>query len=537
MNRFYDDGIIIVPDDYSSIQDAIDHANPGDTIIVRDGTYVENINVSKDNLTIRSENGSESVIIKAADPDEDVFKIVSNNINIYGFTIERATGIRKAGIYIHKSTSCNVSNNIFKGNWYGIRLNHALNNNLINNILVSNSKVGIYLECSSDNNVLINTLDSNNDGIFLRYSSNNYLAHNTMIFNSYSGIGDYRSSDNIIVNNTVKGSDIGFYLIYSEDDILIENRAYENNYSICIDRSSKIIMRKNEMVDNEFNFDVRGAGPSDFYHDIDNSNTIDGRPIYYFTKYNAPNNGRDFEISDATGFSDAGFVALVSCSNVTVKNLNIHDNSVGILLVNTTDSRISNNTLTNNKMGIYLGSSSRSNTMIHNIVNDNEYGIYLWGYYLNDRPVSATDNIIAYNIVKRNGDGILILHRSDRNTITNNIISFNKGRGIWMYSSNRDVITLNNISYNEEEGIYLDSCFNSRIYHNNFIRNHPHVYFLNTILNRWYENYWDNWNGIGPKILYGKREIIFGIFYNDFYIFIPLLNFDWHPALKPIRGV
>ena len=58
---------IFVPDDYATIQGAVDAASPGDTIIVRDGTYIENVDVNKDHLTIQSENGAEATIVKAAD--------------------------------------------------------------------------------------------------------------------------------------------------------------------------------------------------------------------------------------------------------------------------------------------------------------------------------------------------------------------------------------------------------------------------------------------------------------------------------------
>ena len=51
---------IYVPNDYGTIQGAVDAASSGDTIIVRDGTYTENVNVNK-RLTIRSENGSASI--------------------------------------------------------------------------------------------------------------------------------------------------------------------------------------------------------------------------------------------------------------------------------------------------------------------------------------------------------------------------------------------------------------------------------------------------------------------------------------------
>ncbi|HDN50445.1 MAG TPA: hypothetical protein ENG06_01560, partial [Thermoplasmatales archaeon] len=39
---------ITVPGDYGSIQDAIDHAEDGDTIIVSGGPYYENITIDKE---------------------------------------------------------------------------------------------------------------------------------------------------------------------------------------------------------------------------------------------------------------------------------------------------------------------------------------------------------------------------------------------------------------------------------------------------------------------------------------------------------
>ena len=56
---------IYVPDDHARIQWAVDNASAGDTIIVRDGTYYENVIVDKA-LTIHSENGSANCIVDAA---------------------------------------------------------------------------------------------------------------------------------------------------------------------------------------------------------------------------------------------------------------------------------------------------------------------------------------------------------------------------------------------------------------------------------------------------------------------------------------
>ena len=63
-----------VPDNYAKIQWAGDNASNGDTIIVRDGTYTEDINVNKC-LTIQSENGSENCIIQAAESDDHIFEL------------------------------------------------------------------------------------------------------------------------------------------------------------------------------------------------------------------------------------------------------------------------------------------------------------------------------------------------------------------------------------------------------------------------------------------------------------------------------
>ena len=75
------------------------------------------------------------------------------------------------------------------------------------------------------------------------------------------------------------------------------------------------------MNNNKGNFWILGAigswpdNISDYYQDIDTSNMVNGKPIYYWTdKKDAPNNCRNAEISNA------GFVALISCNNITVKN-------------------------------------------------------------------------------------------------------------------------------------------------------------------------------------------------------------------------
>ena len=90
---------IYVPDNYNTIQAAVDAASPGDMIIVRDGTYTENVDVNKDHLTIKSENGAEVTIVQAANPKDHVFKVTAPYVEISGFTIKGANEAKEPYSY------------------------------------------------------------------------------------------------------------------------------------------------------------------------------------------------------------------------------------------------------------------------------------------------------------------------------------------------------------------------------------------------------------------------------------------------------
>ncbi|NWF77844.1 MAG: right-handed parallel beta-helix repeat-containing protein [Chloroflexi bacterium] len=195
---------IYVPDDYSTIQAAVYAASPGDTIIVRDGTYTENVCVNKGHFTIRSQNGAEKTIVQAADPDFCVFWVEADYVTIRGFTI---------------SNGCD-----------GIELAYSHNNTLADNTVIDNAEDGIEL-IGSENNILSgNTISNNNgDGIYLSDSSNNNTLVNNMIVSNYhSGILLFRSSNNTIWSNIGKLNNIGISFWESSGNAIYFNNFGEN---------------------------------------------------------------------------------------------------------------------------------------------------------------------------------------------------------------------------------------------------------------------------------------------------------------------
>lgn len=87
--------IIIVPDDYSTIQKAINVASSGDTIYVRAGIYYENLFINK-GISLIGEGPSNTIIDGAE--SVCVVAIVANHSTIKGFTLRNGfRGIKLSG--------------------------------------------------------------------------------------------------------------------------------------------------------------------------------------------------------------------------------------------------------------------------------------------------------------------------------------------------------------------------------------------------------------------------------------------------------
>jgi nitrous oxidase accessory protein NosD len=239
------------------------------------------------------------------------------------------------------------------------------------------------------------------------------------------------------------------------------------------------------------------------------------------------------------------------CLELLKSNNTIFDNifNSSSILIYGADNIISNNIIINNTddMGLIVF-EPRSN-ISGNIFENNRYGLLL----------TQDGHVVSNNVFSQNEYGFLLYPFSGL---------------MWYEKPSGNVIVMKNLFIDNTCGLYLfryllHLAFWSHINYNNFIGNNQHARFLVNIFpfktaisvkyfpliktermdTRWRNNYWDDYIGVGIKIIPGKIGILclsenidtippnlddfWSPVFAPFFGGIPFVNFDWHPAKEP----
>jgi len=294
-----------------SIQNAVNNAASGDVIIVKPGTYSENIKVTTQSLVIRSESGKpENTIIKAV-PNTSVFNVAAINTTISGFRIESG----ETGIYLVRCSDCTIINNELSDNKHGISLSSSNNNNISENQVNSNKMYGIQLVNSEGNKLLNNNVNLNERGINHINSNKSTISGNNVSNNVEFGMWISYSNDNEISGNTANETSRGIFLDSSGDNTVSGNIVAFNNVSgfyECPACHRNLVF--NNYVNNVLNADINTRDTTWNIEMTSGRNIVGGKYI----------GGNLWAKPDGTGFSqtatDANGDGIADSSYIDSKN-------------------------------------------------------------------------------------------------------------------------------------------------------------------------------------------------------------------------
>jgi len=516
-------------DAFASIQDAVNAVASGGTIYVWNGTYNEDIDVTKTVSIIG--NGSKNCIVWTTDLGKAVFWINANYVIIKGFNLSGGG----AGVTIRGADYCNISNNIMYNNkigvwvaWINSPSNWVEHNIVMNNKIIDYTEIGVEIEYGNYNEIKGNMISGrgNEYGIYI----------------------DGNCQHNKIISNYVTNNDWGIYianeyarsaLIYNnyfdnENNVYDEGAPWDPNIWNISKTESRNIVGGPYLGGNYWSdytgVDADGDGIGDSPYQIPTPsgyvNRYDYLPLikygvyninkdeYYKTIQAAIENASDGDIikvypgtydgpivinkeikliGDPIIDGHGGYAINITANNTLIENFTIHNASVGIYVHN--DSFILQNITINNctiynesvdGTGIYF--EEVNDSIISNCkINDTDYGIYfdtVTHTKIYNCSISGGDeaNIYGYESSKNeifdcnisDGEGGIFFEKCWDNSIHNCNVSDN-GDGIDLIDCSHHLINDCNISDNGY-GILLNNVSDTVISYNNISDNEDGVY-------------------------------------------------------------
>jgi parallel beta-helix repeat protein len=456
-------GVIYVDDDrppewyghwnVHTIQEGVNNASSGefDTVYVFPGTYREHVTVNKQ---VEMFGVSKETVIIDGSGTGNVMYVTQSRLNISGFTMMNGSN----GILLLSSPPYVNNVTITDCNAFG------------------NTRCGIDISRATDSSVI------------------NCSAH-----------------DNVnLVGTTTVG--IGIYALVCARCDIIGCDVYNNSgstsptpaplYSGCgifLSASSDCTLRDNALYNNQYNFRMMGNALGYYEnHDIDTSNTINGKPLYYMV--DEADTVLDGDVTDV------GLAVLVHCTNITVKNVETSNSGAGIMLIGTMYSLITDCSFSKNVYGVYLYVRSAYNQITNCTVFSSNN---VEGCGIRTQDDSSYNEIRNCTIYNNYQTGYW-----SQGTVNNSIIGctvYNNGLagstsyygGIrFDYQTHYNLVKDCNIYGNRYGAVCYSYCNGNSIYHNNVLNNGVNAYdgCTGTYVNIWDNgstgNYWGDYTGV-----------------------------------------
>jgi parallel beta-helix repeat protein len=329
----------------------------------------------------------------------------------------------------------------------------GVTNVTVTNFTINGRNVAMHLNASSYCTITGNSIIDASYGIWLTDQSNGNAISGNSITSCYYGVYFDHSRNNVLRNNSIIGDDPSLPSSYGQ------------------------------------NFAVIGDVLEDFINDVDASNSVNGKTVYYWV------NMQNTEVP-----SNAGCIMLVNCTNITVQNQHLLQNKYGVLLAGTNASTVRGNSIESNAVGIYLFQSSfntiANNSVFNSRMGDNEgHGI---------RIQSSYNNVISGNNADYNHAAGIYVSQSPGTSLLDNNITRNRRTGITIINeSNQFVMLRNLLSDNDGHTLRVADCTGGTIVGNKITKNRHYCALYLTGLLQGNSIYGNSFDGVKVKEGYG----------------------------------
>lgn len=194
--------VLVVPQQFPSIADAVEAATPGATILVQDGIYHEAVTIPIEKSSIRLIADGSKVVLDGQGILDTGFTIRANNVQIEGFHIISyvSAGILNTGIT--NKLLYNTILQVTQGN--GITLNRAFSTLIWRNRIIRASQNGVSILAMNTWCLENEMTENGTNGIETSGVSTvgNTIAGNRINHNAKDGIVDH-AGFNLLLNNRI----------------------------------------------------------------------------------------------------------------------------------------------------------------------------------------------------------------------------------------------------------------------------------------------------------------------------------------------
>jgi parallel beta-helix repeat protein len=243
---------------YTSIQDAINMANSGDTIFVYSGIYNESAQPIKGIFI------DKAITLLGEDKETTIINVPSKT---FGVHIKNVEYVNISGFTVMGSSS------------YNFLLSSSNYSKIHDNIVKNSGATAVGISSSSFNTIENNDLADNLHGISISDNSRDNIVRNNMIESITNAdraiILQSNAHENIVEDNTIEGYNVGVYVYQAEDNEVENNHISEGIEGIRIVEVADILISNNIITNNDYGIKLVSSSASVFNCSIEESKIYD----------------------------------------------------------------------------------------------------------------------------------------------------------------------------------------------------------------------------------------------------------------------